>query len=153
MSALKGPVFLGIFVGLLFGFFASEDSFALCVKVDKANLRFGPSTKHQKTWEVYKYMPFQRLKSRKNWYRVKDVDGDIHWIYSKLVTKAYKCAVVKRPKANLRTGPGTKYSKVPWGPAQKYYAFRVLKKKGKWYHVQDAAGGKAWVYGSLVWVQ
>lgn len=98
-------------------------------------------------------MPFQQLKAQKDWYRVKDVDGDIHWIFNKLVTKKYKCAVVNVKKANLREGPTTKSKKVNWGPAQKYYAFRVLKQKGKWLNVVDAAGGKAWVHTDLVWVK
>lgn len=98
-------------------------------------------------------MPFQKLKANKGWFRVKDVDGDIHWVFSQLVTEKFKCAVVKAKTANLRTGPGLNHGKVPWGPAQKYYAFRVINKKGKWYHVQDAAGGKAWVHADLIWVQ
>ena len=149
------PMSMGLRSLIVFGlsFFVSAAASALCVNVEKANLRYGPSTKHTKTWEVYRYMPFQKLKSQSGWHRVKDVDGDIHWIFARLVTDKFKCAVVKTKKANLRTGPSTKHSKVPWGPAEKYYAFRVLKKQGDWVHVQDAAGGKAWIFGKLVWVQ
>lgn len=134
-------------------YFLFSKAYGVCVNVEKANLRYGPGTKYQKTWEVYRYMPFQKLKSQNGWYRVKDVDGDIHWLFEKLGTEKFKCAVVNAEKANLRTGPGTNYPKVAWGPAQKYYSFKILKKKGQWYHVQDAADGKAWVYSPLVWVQ
>ena len=34
---------------------------ALCVNVPEANLRSGPGTKYEKTWEVFKYMPFKKL--------------------------------------------------------------------------------------------
>lgn len=144
---LKTALFLG------FIFLMGTETYALCVNVEKANLRYGPSTKYRKTWEVYRYMPFQELKRQKDWYRVKDVDGDIHWVNAPLVTKAFQCAVVKDPTANLRSGPGTNYDIVKWGPAEKYYAFKVLKKKGQWIYVQDAADGKAWIYAPLVWIQ
>lgn len=146
MTSLK-PILFGIC--LLF----SSRVYAVCVQVEKADLHYGPSTKHQKTWEVYRHMPFQKLSTQSGWMRVKDVDGDIHWIPSKLVTSKYKCAVVKVKTANLRTGPGTKYATVPWGPAQKYYAFKIIEEKGKWFRVEDAAGGKAWIHGDLIWTQ
>jgi len=126
---------------------------ALCVKSNTANLRYGPSKKYQKTWEVYRYMPFKKLKSKHGWYRVKDVDGDIHWIYSSLTTSRFRCAVVKKKSAPLHSGPGVKYSKLKWGPAQKYYAFKVIGHKGRWYHLEDAAGGKAWIYKRFIWIQ
>jgi len=141
------------FCSTLLILFASQAAHAICVKAEKANLRYGPGTKFQKTWEVYRYMPFKKLKTQKGWLRVKDVDGDIHWVYNPLVTSKYKCAVVKVKKANLRSGPTTKDPMVPWGPAQKYYAFKIIGKKGKWRHVMDAAGGKAWVHQDLVWIQ
>ncbi|PIR22311.1 MAG: hypothetical protein COV44_08835 [Deltaproteobacteria bacterium CG11_big_fil_rev_8_21_14_0_20_45_16] len=150
---MKSNNFKAILFGIVTCSLSVPSCWALCVQADKAFLRYGPSTKHQKTWEVYKFMPFQSLKKQKDWYRVKDVDGDIHWIFKGLVTSSYKCAVVKAEKANLRTGPGLKYKQAPWGPAQKYYAFKVIGSKDPWYHVQDAAGGKAWVHSSLIWIQ
>lgn len=148
----KSYQFIFGLVLLVFGLSFSTKLEALCVNVSEANLRYGPSTKHKKTWKVYKYMPFRELKSQGGWYRVRDVDSDIHWIYGKLVSDKFMCAVVKVKKANLRTGPGTKYSKAKWGPAEKYYAFKVLKIKGKWANVEDAAGGKAWIFRDLVWI-
>lgn len=140
-----------IFLISVFIFLTSEAS-ALCVQVDKANLRAGPSADTRKTWEVYKFMPFQKLKSQSGWHQVRDVDGDLHWIYSRLVDEKMNCAVVRVKKANLRTGPGTKHRPVPWGPAAKYYAFKLLKVENNWAQVEDAAGGKAWVSQDLLWI-
>lgn len=140
-----------ILFSLIF-FLASSSGYALCVKVEKANLRGGPGTKYKKSWEVYLYMPFQELKRKDKWIFVRDMDGDKHWVYAPLVTKNYQCAVVKVKKANLRNGPGTKYSRVPWGPADKYYAFKILKKQGDWYRVIDAANSIVWIHKNLVWV-
>ncbi len=126
---------------------------ALCVKTKKANLRKGPGTQYDKLWQVFQYMPFKLLKKKGSWYHVQDVDGDKYWLHKKLVSADFKCAAVKKNKANLRSGPGTKHPTVPWSPVDKYFSMKVLKMKGKWVYVQDSVGDKAWIYKSLVWIQ
>lgn len=126
---------------------------ALCVNVPEANLRTGPGTKYEKSWEVFKYMPFQKLTRKGNWYKVRDVDGDIHWIYKKLVTGSFKCAVVKKGKANIRSGPGTQFSKKYLSPAMKYDAFKILKTQKSWAKIVDEFGDTGWIYRKLVWIQ
>lgn len=126
---------------------------ALCVNVPKANLRSGPGTNHEKTWHVYKYMPFERLAQQGKWYRVRDVDGDIHWIYRPLVTEEFRCAVVKVKEANVRSGPGTNYKKNILSPAHKYYSFRVLEIKDSWVNVENEYGDTGWIFRKLLWIQ
>jgi SH3-like domain-containing protein len=125
---------------------------ALCVNVPEANLRSGPGTKYKKTWEVFKYMPFKKISQENNWYKVQDVDGDTHWIYSKLVTNKFDCAVVKKDKANVRSGPGTKYSKSPLSPALKYDSYKVVERKESWVKVMDEFGDKGWIFRKLLWI-
>lgn len=137
---------------LIFTFIASHGH-ALCISVSEANLRSGPGTKYKKTWEVFKYMPFSRVSKKGNWYKVKDVDGDVHWIYRKLVTSKFKCAVVKVKKANVRSGPGTGYSKNALSPALKYDAFKVVKTKSSWVKVVDEFGDTGWIAKQLLWIQ
>jgi len=132
----------------------SQKAVSLCVTSNKANLRSGPGTNFSISWEVLKYMPFRVLKKQKGWYRVKDVDGDVHWIFSKLVSKSLKCAVVKVKMANLRTGPGTKYSHSKVYPkAKKFDSFKLLKTKGKWARLEDEDKDRYWVFRELIWVQ
>ena len=131
----------------------ATEAWALCVQVKKANLRQGPSTKYEKLWEVYQYMPFKKLEVNGNWLKVEDVDGDIYWIYKNLTTEDYQCAVIKIDKANLREGPGTNYSQVSWSPRDKYYSMKVLKISGKWVRIEDYEGDIAWIHRSLVWIQ
>jgi SH3-like domain-containing protein len=133
--------------------FHSQNADALCVKASKANLRSGPGTKYEKTWSVYQYMPFARLEKSGEWHKVKDLDGDVHWIYGKLVTDKYLCGVVKKDNTNIRTGPGTRYKTKSYSPIDKYYSFRVLKKKGGWVNIKDMDGDTGWVHGSLIWIQ
>jgi SH3-like domain-containing protein len=128
---------------------------ALCVNVSKANLRSGPSTKYEKVWEVYKYMPFMKVGTSLSgdWYAVQDVDGDVSWIYKKLVTEKYQCAVVKSEEVNIRKGPGTNYEKIPSGTAKQYFSFRVLKKQGPWVQVKDEWGATGWVHTDFLWIK
>ena len=37
----------------------SADAMSLCIKTVKANLRMGPGTEHEISWEVARYMPFR----------------------------------------------------------------------------------------------
>ena len=142
-----------IFLTLTFCAVISQNTEALCIKNDRANLRKGPGTKHKKLWEVFKYMPFKQLGVKDSWKRIQDVDGDIYWVYEPLTTQDYKCAVVKNDKTNLRTGPGTSFPKVPWAPVDKFFSMKVLKVKNNWVQIEDSAGDKAWIYKPLVWIQ
>ena len=126
---------------------------ALCIKDNKANLRQGPGKHYEKLWTVFKYMPFKQLERKGNWLRVKDLDGDIYWVYKKITTKKYMCAVIKNNKTKIRQGPGTKFSEVKWSPIDKFFSMKVLKIKNSWVHIEDSVGDRAWVYRRLVWIQ
>ena len=134
-------------------FLQKETAEALCVKDKKANLRSGPGKHNEKLWTVLKYYPFRQIGSEGGWLRVRDLDGHIFWVYRKLVTKTYMCAVIKNNKTNLREGPGTNFPQVKWSPIDKYFSMKVLKIRGSWVHVVDSVGDKAWVHRSLVWIQ
>jgi SH3-like domain-containing protein len=140
---------------IILSVFILRSANALCVKTDKANLRTGPGKNFEKIWEVYRYMPFVKVGSSLSgeWYAVKDIDGDVNWIHKRLLTDKYRCAVVKKEEVNVRTGPGTNYSKGFLSPARKYYSFRVLKIKGPWVKVRDDRGGVGWIYRNFLWIQ
>jgi SH3-like domain-containing protein len=131
----------------------TAQAYAWCVNVPEANLRQGPGTSHEKSWEVFKYMPFEKIGQQGSWYQVKDVDGDEHWVYRNLLTNGMRCAVVKAEEANVRTGPGLNYDKSPLSPVEKYYSFKVLKTQGDWVKVEDEVFNEGWVYEPLLWVQ
>ena len=54
---------------------------------------------------------------------------------------------IKYEKANLRTGPGTKYEKL-WQVFQ-YMPFKLLSTKGNWKQLQDLDGDNYWVHAPL----
>ena len=154
MSTFKSPLLLTlIFLTLAFWSKNPQNTEALCIKNEKANLRKGPGTSHEKLWEVFKYMPFKQLGVKDAWKRIEDIDGDIYWVYSPLTTQKYKCAVIKNNKTNLRTGPGTNFPKVPWSPVPKFFSMKVLKIEKNWVQIEDIDGDKAWIYRPLVWIQ
>ena len=133
--------------------FLSGHIHGMCVNVKKANLRSGPSTKKQITWEVFMYMPLVRLNRKGSWYQVKDFEGDTHWVFKNLVTTKFKCAVVKVDKANLRIGPGSKFRQPSDLPSvKKYTVFKLIKIKGQWAQVKDSFGDTHWVFRKLVWI-
>jgi len=135
------------------GLMTATEASAWCIKAPEANLRKGPGTDHEKSWEVFKYMPLKKIGKKGSWYHVEDVDGEKHWVYSKLVTDGMRCAVVKVKAANVRTGPGTNYDALFATPVDKYYCFRVIETRGDWVKVEDELQNKGWVYKPLLWIQ
>lgn len=145
----KTYFFLLVFTFL---FIFHNHALALCVNVSEANLRKGPGTNYEKTWEVFKYMPFRKLSKKGEWYKVQDVDSDVHWIYGKLVTDKFNCAVVKKDEVNVRSGPGQKYKKNNLSPAIKYESFKVIERKGLWVKVKDEFNDTGWIFRKLLWI-
>lgn len=143
------------FLIILFTLITFNYADALCVNVPKANVRTGPGKNYDIAWEVYKYMPFLKVGASVsgNWYAVKDLDGDVNWIYRKLVSSKLKCAVVKKAEVNIRKGPGKKYSKTSSGPARQYYSYMVLKKKGAWVQIKDEWNNIGWIHKDYLWQQ
>lgn len=135
------------------GLMTATEASASCIKAPEANLRKGPGTNHEKSWEVFKYMPLKKIGKKGSWYHVEDVDGEKHWVYSKLVTDGMRCAVVKVKAANVRTGPGTNYDALFATPVDKYYCFKVIETRSDWVKVEDELQNKGWVYKPLLWIQ
>ena len=131
----------------------TNPSYGLCVKAKKANLRSGPGTQFEISWQTFQYMPLREISRKGSWIRVKDFENDAHWIHKSVVTKDYKCAVIKKKIANLRTGPGTKYSQASDIPKVEQYAtFKFVKLNGQWAKIKDTYDDPYWVYRKLVWI-
>jgi SH3-like domain-containing protein len=120
----------------------------LCVQASRANLRSGPGTDSRITWEVNRYMPLIQVAVEGDWIKVKDVDGDLHWIYAPLVTDKIDCVTISAPKANIRKKPSTRSEK--WFTVEKYTSFKRIGSEDKWVKV-EYEGETMWIYNSLVW--
>jgi SH3-like domain-containing protein len=128
---------------------------ALCVRVTTANLRTGPGIKYEIGWTVHKYMPFKIVgkSTSGEWYAVEDVDNAVLWIHKSLLTSKYNCAVVNVKIVNVRTGPGTNYSKRFSDSVDGYYSAKIINKKGPWIKVVDEDNAIGWIHKDYIWVQ
>jgi len=149
------PLSMGWGIVFLVVLFFPFDSHALCVSASTANLRSGPGKGYEIVWEVYRYMPLQKVgvSPSGNWYSVKDVDGDIEWIHKSLVSSGARCAVVKSETANIRTGPGLSFPPKFKEPAVKYESFRIVDVKNNWLKLEDEHKNVGWVYRNLLWLR
>lgn len=135
--------------------FSDVNAFALCVKVPESNIRSGPGKDYEVIWQAYRFMPFEKvgISHSGNWYAVRDLDGDVGWVYKNLVTNKYRCAVVKSRIVNIRKGPGTNYAKAFSEPAQRYDTFRIIQRRGAWLKVKDEWNNVGWIHRDYLWVR
>lgn len=133
-------------------FFWMNSSFGLCVISSKANLRNKPSSKGQLTLSVGKYTPLLEVERSGSWYKVKDVDGATHWVFSKLVSTSVQCLIIKSSKANIRTGPGGNFPVARYPVANRYFTFKKLDSEDEWIQIESPSGkGPFWIHENLVW--
>lgn len=142
----KIAIMLLLFYALSLGAaFAAE---RMAVKVDIANIRSAPSATAEQLWQVEKYHPLMVIEIKNNWCRFKDFEGDQGWVHLSLLDKT-KTVIVKVPRCNVRTGPGTQHEIA--FTVDKGIPFKVLQKKGDWLEVQHADGDRGWLFKTLVW--
>ena len=142
--------YIGFLIGLAVFFTAvpAVSAERLTVSAPLANIRSGPGTTYDILWQIEKFHPIQILKTSGNWYYFRDFEGDEGWIHSSLVQKIPSLITIQ-DKCNIRSGPGTSFSVL--FTIGKGIPFKVLERKGNWFHVQHADGDKGWIHKSLVW--
>lgn len=112
------------------------------------NMRSGPGTHTEVLWELRRGYPLQILKRQARWLQVKDFEGDTGWV-ARSLTGNSPHHVVKRPTANVRSGPGTQHRIV--GKAEYGELLRTLEKRGRWVHVEREGTKSGWIAKSLLW--
>jgi len=146
LRSVIGMVLAGVML------WAAAPSFAatgqLCVTSPRANLREGPGREHRITWEVNRFMPLIQVEQQGEWIKVRDVDGDTHWIFAELVTERIDCVTIKELRANVRRQPSSSARK--WFTVEKYTSFKRVETKGKWVNI-EYEGESMWVFHTLVW--
>ncbi len=127
---------------------AAAEARALCVTAARVNLRSGPGTTFRVTWEVNRYMPLIRIDQKGKWIKVRDVDGDTHWVHQKLVDNKFNCVTVKTRQANIRKKPTSRSEKL--FTVERYTSFKRIGGQKKWVKI-EYLGEPMWVHLSLVW--
>ncbi|MBF0239305.1 MAG: hypothetical protein HQM12_16510 [SAR324 cluster bacterium] len=125
---------------------------AACVITEQAMLYAGPGTEYDKTsWSLSRFTPLRVFNTWNDWYQVKDIDGDSHWIHSKNISTQVYCFSLKQDNTPLYDGPGDYYSQQRTG--KKYESFYFGKRQGDWTQGTDGSDNAVWVKSDLVWVQ
>lgn len=122
----------------------------LSVSAQEANIRSGPGTRFKTVWKVGKYHPFIVLEKSGPWYRFRDFEGDEGWVHKSLVS-GLPTVVTLKDQSNIRSGPGADFKIV--FVVDKGIPFKIVKRKGNWFHIQHADGDEGWIYKSLVWYE
>ena len=134
-------------LGLLLAAAQAQAEF-VSIKGNQVNIRQAPSTQSDVTWELTKGYPMQVTQKRGNWFKVKDFEGELGWVYQPLTHKQAHY-IVKAPKANMRTGPGTQYRKV--ASLQQHDLLQTMEKKNGWVRGKASNGQIGWISKKLLW--
>jgi len=118
------------------------------VKGNTLNMRSGPGPNTQILWELKKGYPLEVVKRQNKWLQVRDFEGDSGWVFSSL-TSSSPHHIVKRPTANVRSGPGTQHRIV--GKAVYGEVVRTRENRGRWVRVERAGAPNGWIAKSLLW--
>ena len=140
-----------IALAAVFSFISISFAFAdpLHIKLKNARFRAGPGTSYKVLWEAPMFTPLEYLAKYKDWYAVRDREGDVAWVSQQAIGQG-EAAIVINKKANIRKGPGTRHQMV--FTVDEGYLFKVIEKKGNWYKVKDVEGDEGWVLNKLIWV-
>jgi len=141
------------FIILIF-LLAGQVSFAVCVSKNRSKLRTGPSASYTPLMAAKLFTALEKVSKKGNWLEVKDVDGDMYWIYQTNLSTEFQCATF-----NLSTG---RTFIMPQESAETHHqikslhpydGFKVLETKGKWVKVEDGLGHEFWVKKRGLWIR
>lgn len=143
------------FAVILFSVFLIEFAFAaepICVVRPHVSLRKGPGNDFPVSWAVPKYMPLLKIEKKGAWYKVQDLEGEVHWVTATSVSGKVSCAVVKTKTAKLRKGPGIDHPLAELSSVDRYTPFRKIDRDGEWVQVKDSFSEIYWVHETNVWI-
>ncbi len=138
------PTLVGMMIVVGHGLAAER----MAVKATIANLRSGPGGKYEVLWQVEKYHPILVIEKKKDWYKIKDFEGDMAWIHKSLLGKI-NGIITTKAKCNVRSKPDKK-GKILF-TVERGVPFKVLKHSGNWIRIEHADGEIGWIHKSLVW--
>ncbi|MDH4122120.1 MAG: SH3 domain-containing protein [Deltaproteobacteria bacterium] len=120
----------------------------VCVSQPLATLMEGPGPGFPAAWTVVGNTPLEVVLEEGEWLKVKDMDGEIRWIYRKMVSDKVSCAQAKINYVPLWPQPDA--SKDKTASAQVRTAFLVTAKQGDWVKL-DYEGMTVWTKKNYLW--
>lgn len=117
----------------------------------KSTLRKGPAANTAVSWKVSRYMPFMKVDRKGQFSKVKDLEGEEHWVKTSELTNKFRCVVVKTNVATLRKEPSTNAQPMDIKTVDRYTPFKRLANDREWVQVEDETGRQSWIHESQVW--
>ncbi|MBU0680961.1 MAG: SH3 domain-containing protein [Proteobacteria bacterium] len=144
----KFKISLHCFVLCLLFWPLSTSAKMVSINQEDVNIRSGPSTKYRVKWQVGKGFPLKVIGRSGKWYKIRDFEKDVGWVYAPLTSRKAHL-VVNKPVINVRSGPGTNYRTVSQA---KYGVVLQTEKRVKgWVKVRHESGVSGWVSRKLLW--
>lgn len=125
------------------GVYAAEKEI---VKVEKLNVRKGPSVKNDKIGSLDRGMVVEILETSNGWNKVKLLDGNEGWVSGKYTEK--EKGTVTATSLNVRKGPSIENDKI--ASLENGTTIEILETENDWYKVklEDNKGG--WISAEYV---
>ena len=126
------------------------------VNTSALNVRKGPSTKNGIVTKIYKGDKVTITDSSNGWYKVKLSNGKTGWVsddYIKVSSSSSsstssKTGTVTATSLNVRSGAGTKYSKV--GSLSKGSKVTITETKNNWHKIKMSNGKTGWASADYI---
>ncbi|MBN1115355.1 MAG: hypothetical protein JXA66_08445 [Oligoflexia bacterium] len=133
---------------------AISNIFSLCIIEQGIDLKSGIRKKDPASWpSMRKYMPLKDIGGYgKNWIKVRDFEGDPHWVEKTYVTRDFYCGVIKNKPTFIRSGPGGKYRVKFKEKASHYETYKILDIQGDWVHITDIHNNTGWIERKYLWI-
>ncbi|MGQ0741302.1 MAG: SH3 domain-containing protein [Alphaproteobacteria bacterium] len=82
----------------------TSSPYFVSLRADKVYMREGPSKEHRIKWVYWrKGLPVEVVSSFDVWRRVRDMDGEMGWIHTSMLSNVRTVMVVGRGKAQMRS--------------------------------------------------
>ena len=112
MPALMRVTAIALLLGLGAAASAAEDAKApyfVSLKNETTNMREGPSENNRIKWVYHrKGLPVEVIASYDVWRRVRDMDGEVGWIHTALLSRERTVVIHGKTDAPVRLGADTK---------------------------------------------
>ncbi len=141
-------LFMCMFCILMFWIFPLEvRAQTIIVNTAALNIRSGPAVTYAKIGQAKLGQQYTVQEENNGWVKIKLANGITGWIIKDYVSLILKELVINEKIVNIRSGPGTSYSKIISLP--KGTKVTAIDLKDGWYQIQWPKG-KGWVANWLV---
>lgn len=131
---------------------AAEDAktpYFLSLKNETTNMREGPSENNRIKWVYHrKGLPVEVIASYDVWRRVRDMDGEVGWIHTALLSRERTVVIHGKADAPVRVGADTKADVVA---EAKPGAIGQVRHCGVFVCQVKFAGAEGWVDRNRLW--